>query len=127
MDIPEYFENVRGTGVLATADSEGYVDAEKNMQSLRVKKILGFWYSLKLKAVCPLLEAEKMRREIQKATFAGGCFWCTESDFEKVDGVTEVLSGYTGGSTANPTYEEVSSPFLKSVTCIAGDADAARR
>jgi peptide methionine sulfoxide reductase msrA/msrB len=55
------------------------------------------------------LEAEKMRREIQKATFAGGCFWCTESDFEKVDGVIEVLSGYTGGSTANPTYEEVSS------------------
>jgi peptide methionine sulfoxide reductase msrA/msrB len=55
------------------------------------------------------LEAEKMRREIQRATFAGGCFWCTESDFEKVDGVIEVLSGYTGGSTENPTYEEVCS------------------
>ena len=43
------------------------------------------------------------------ATFAGGCFWCVESDFEKVDGVYEVVSGYTGGDKPNPTYEEVSS------------------
>ena len=42
------------------------------------------------------------------ATFAGGCFWCVESDFEKVDGVVEVISGYTGGQKENPTYEEVS-------------------
>ncbi|PLX94185.1 MAG: peptide-methionine (S)-S-oxide reductase [Desulfuromonas sp.] len=39
-----------------------------------------------------------------KAVFAGGCFWCMESDFEKLSGVTEVVSGFTGGSTANPTY-----------------------
>lgn len=39
------------------------------------------------------------------ATFAGGCFWCTEADFEKVPGVTEVVSGYAGGSGENPTYE----------------------
>jgi peptide methionine sulfoxide reductase msrA/msrB len=44
-----------------------------------------------------------------KATFAGGCFWCVEADFEKVDGVVEVISGYTGGHKDNPTYEEVSS------------------
>ncbi|MBW1780058.1 MAG: peptide-methionine (R)-S-oxide reductase MsrB [Deltaproteobacteria bacterium] len=43
------------------------------------------------------------------ATFAGGCFWCTEADFEKVKGVREVISGYTGGWKENPTYEEVSS------------------
>lgn len=43
------------------------------------------------------------------ATFAGGCFWCTESDFEKVPGVLEVVSGYTGGSVDNPSYEQVSS------------------
>jgi len=43
------------------------------------------------------------------ATFAGGCFWCSESDFEKTDGVVEVVSGYTGGQTANPSYHEVSS------------------
>jgi peptide methionine sulfoxide reductase msrA/msrB len=43
------------------------------------------------------------------ATFAGGCFWCTEADFEKVNGVVEAISGYTGGHKENPTYEEVSS------------------
>jgi peptide methionine sulfoxide reductase msrA/msrB len=47
-------------------------------------------------------------QKTQTAVFAGGCFWCTESDFEKVDGVIEVISGYTGGRTANPTYEQVS-------------------
>ena len=43
------------------------------------------------------------------AYFAGGCFWCTESDFEKHEGVSEAISGYMGGTTENPTYEEVSS------------------
>ena len=43
------------------------------------------------------------------AVFAGGCFWCTESDFEKVDGVVEAISGYTGGPEVDPTYEQVSS------------------
>jgi peptide methionine sulfoxide reductase msrA/msrB len=51
---------------------------------------------------------EKTHR-LRRATFAGGCFWCMESDFEKVDGVVEVISGYTGGQRENPTYEEVSS------------------
>jgi peptide-methionine (S)-S-oxide reductase len=46
---------------------------------------------------------------MEKATFAGGCFWCMESDFEKIDGVMSVVSGYTGGQKINPTYEEVSS------------------
>lgn len=40
-------------------------------------------------------------------TVAGGCFWCVESDFESVRGVKEVISGYTGGSTKNPTYKQV--------------------
>jgi peptide methionine sulfoxide reductase msrA/msrB len=42
------------------------------------------------------------------ATFAGGCFWCVESDFEKVDGVIEAISGYAGGEEPNPTYKQVS-------------------
>lgn len=42
------------------------------------------------------------------ATFAGGCFWCLEADFEKLDGVLSVTSGYTGGSLADPTYKQVS-------------------
>jgi peptide methionine sulfoxide reductase msrA/msrB len=52
------------------------------------------------------------------ATFAGGCFWCTESDFEKVPGVEKVISGYTGGHKENPTYEEVSSGSTGHVEAI---------
>jgi peptide-methionine (S)-S-oxide reductase len=44
-----------------------------------------------------------------KAVFAGGCFWCVESDFDKVPGVLSTTSGYTGGKLANPSYEQVSS------------------
>ena len=44
----------------------------------------------------------------ETATFAGGCFWCMEPPFEKLPGVKEVVSGYTGGKEANPTYKEVS-------------------
>lgn len=40
--------------------------------------------------------------------FAGGCFWCTESDFDHIPGVVSTTSGYIGGDTANPTYEQVS-------------------
>ena len=46
---------------------------------------------------------------LKRATFAGGCFWCTESDYEKIPGVVEAISGYTGGSEKNPTYKQVSS------------------
>ncbi len=42
-----------------------------------------------------------------EAVFAGGCFWCTESDFEKIDGVIEAVSGYTGGKKPDPTYNQV--------------------
>ena len=42
-----------------------------------------------------------------KAYFAGGCFWCVEESFEKLNGVEEVVSGYSGGITENPTYKEV--------------------
>jgi peptide-methionine (S)-S-oxide reductase len=41
------------------------------------------------------------------ATLAGGCFWCTEAIFKEVDGVEDVVSGYTGGTTVNPTYQEI--------------------
>jgi peptide-methionine (S)-S-oxide reductase len=49
------------------------------------------------------LEAAAADRAV--AVLAGGCFWCVESDFEKLDGVLEIVSGYTGGTIANPTYE----------------------
>lgn len=46
--------------------------------------------------------------ELETLTVAGGCFWCVESDFESVKGVSEAVSGFTGGKTANPTYKQVS-------------------
>src|SRR5918992_1326906 len=45
----------------------------------------------------------------EKATFAGGCFWCMEPPFDELAGVISTTSGYTGGPTKNPTYEQVSS------------------
>jgi peptide-methionine (S)-S-oxide reductase len=45
--------------------------------------------------------------QLEKATFGGGCFWCTEAQFQYLDGVVKVESGYAGGTVANPTYEEV--------------------
>lgn len=47
--------------------------------------------------------------DYQKATFAGGCFWCSEADFQKQEGVIEVVSGYAGGEENSPTYEQVAS------------------
>ena len=47
--------------------------------------------------------------QLAKATFAGGCFWCMEPPFAKLSGVISVMPGYTGGTKANPTYEQVSS------------------
>lgn len=52
--------------------------------------------------------AEPTAAPTAKATFAGGCFWCTEADFDKVEGVISTTSGYTGGLVVNPTYEQVS-------------------
>lgn len=46
-------------------------------------------------------------RGLETAVFAGGCFWCTEADFEAMDGVVEAVSGYAGGRVANPSYRQV--------------------
>jgi peptide methionine sulfoxide reductase msrA/msrB len=55
------------------------------------------------------MNTNETKENLETATFAGGCFWCVESDFEKVDGVVAVISGYAGGHVENPTYKEVSS------------------
>ncbi len=55
---------------------------------------------------------------IREATFAGGCFWCSEADFEKLPGVETVISGYAGGEKENPTYREVSSGTTDYVEAI---------
>jgi peptide-methionine (S)-S-oxide reductase len=61
--------------------------------------------------------------DIQTATVAGGCFWCVESDFEKVDGVIGAVSGYTGGTTANPTYRTLKDSGHYEAVQITYDAD----
>ena len=52
--------------------------------------------------------ASAQMRLPEKATFGGGCFWCVEADFDKVEGVLSTTSGYTGGKSVNPTYNQVS-------------------
>ena len=54
-----------------------------------------------------LFQTSLFAQDLEKAYFAGGCFWCMEESFEKFEGVSKVISGYSGGSTENPTYEEV--------------------
>lgn len=64
-----------------------------------------------LLVLCPVVWAKEdgvQDAGLEKATFAGGCFWCTESLLKKVKGVKEVVSGYTDGHTKNPTYHDVS-------------------
>lgn len=56
--------------------------------------------------------------QTETAVFGGGCFWCTEAVFKMLKGVNSVLPGYTGGTTKNPTYEEVSSGNTGHVECV---------
>jgi peptide-methionine (S)-S-oxide reductase len=58
-------------------------------------------------ALASLMSVGAAQAAEEKAIFAGGCFWCVEADFEKVDGVKEAVSGYIGGTVANPTYKQV--------------------
>lgn len=62
---------------------------------------------LRYTAMVLVLTCGVAHAETAKAVVAGGCFWCVESDFERVAGVIEVVSGFTGGTAENPTYEQV--------------------
>lgn len=64
--------------------------------------------------------------EAKKATFAGGCFWCMQGEFEAIPGVSKVMAGYTGGHTKNPTYEEVSTGNTGHVEAIEVTYDPAQ-
>jgi len=63
--------------------------------------------SLKSRATASDPSPSKEDKKLEKATFGGGCFWCTEAVFQRVKGVRTVVSGYTGGSVINPTYEQI--------------------
>jgi len=73
-----------------------------------IEKILVFLMTI-LIAVLIHQQSSFAKAGLEKATFAGGCFWCMVKPFDKYDGVVEVISGYTGGKTKNPTYNNVSS------------------
>jgi peptide-methionine (S)-S-oxide reductase len=64
------------------------------------KKVLFFLFLI-------FISSNSSAKETDKAYFGGGCFWCMEESFEKAEGVIEVISGYSGGTTENPTYKEV--------------------
>ncbi len=71
-------------------------------------------------------EVTKKSENLKRATFAGGCFWCTEADFEKLPGVVGVVSGYTGGQKENPTYAEVCSGTTGHVEAVQVTYDPSR-
>lgn len=71
---------------------------------MNVKKIMALSF-LSISMHISIGQAETL----EEAVLAGGCFWCVESDLEKLDGVQEVISGYSGGHVENPTYKQVSS------------------
>ena len=63
---------------------------------------------------------------VETAILAGGCFWCIEADYEKLDGVLGVVSGYTGGEQKNPTYKQVSSGNSGHIEVVEVSFDASR-
>ncbi len=60
-----------------------------------------------------LFQTSVFSQDLEKAYFAGGCFWCMEESFESAEGVSEVISGYSGGITENPTIQYVSNRCIK--------------
>ena len=66
------------------------------------------WWPMSPSVVQGASAPEDVADELALATFGGGCFWCMEPPFDKLDGVVSTTSGYTGGHKANPTYKEVS-------------------
>jgi peptide-methionine (S)-S-oxide reductase len=70
--------------------------------------------------------ADAQQKKLQKATFGMGCFWCTEALFQRLNGVTNVKSGYEGGNTPNPTYEEICTGLTNHAEVIEMEYDPAK-
>src|SRR6476620_5161682 len=77
-------------------------------REVRMRRLLFSLIAAAVVAIAGAAAAQPAVPERAVATFAGGCFWCVESDFDHVPGVLETISGYTGGKVANPTYSQVS-------------------
>jgi peptide-methionine (S)-S-oxide reductase len=72
----------------------------------------------------PKADANKVEPKLEKAYFAGGCFWCMEAVFERVKGVKQVVSGYSGGTVARPSYEMVCTDLTGHAESIGIEYDA---
>jgi peptide-methionine (S)-S-oxide reductase len=68
---------------------------------------LNQWLMMLFLGGAMMTQAEEIRQATQRATFGGGCFWCMEAVFERLDGVKSVTSGYAGGTAPHPTYQQV--------------------
>ena len=91
-----------------TTEFEGRLQRASSSSALRIAAFAGLTVFCSALALSSRDATAAETSTTTVATFAGGCFWCTESDFEKVPGVISAVSGYTGGTTVNPSYEDVS-------------------
>lgn len=82
--------------------------------------IFSIWFFLDTKEEAKIIKEKRNynEKEYSIAIFSGGCFWCMEPPFEKLDGVIDVISGYTGGTLENPTYKKVSSGETKHIESV---------
>lgn len=93
---PHFLAGPKMLAIQFAENSSGHVSAAV----ADLKKALAFV----LTAASVAISAPQVIAAEQTATFAGGCFWCIEADFQKLDGVSDVVSGFTGGKLQNPTY-----------------------
>lgn len=81
-----------------------------NISEIKTKPLFAVWTGIAAACLFTLgpINAQTDEPKYSEAIFAGGCFWCIEASMEKVEGVKEAISGYTGGTIKNPTYKQVS-------------------
>jgi methionine-S-sulfoxide reductase len=96
------------------------------MPNRRLKPVLLALISLCAAAAAYAQSGETPASGLRIATFGTGCFWCTEADFDKVDGVVSTVSGFMGGKTKNPTYKEVTSGLTGHAEVVRITFDPAR-